>query len=446
MTGKELREKRAPLSKLILDMAKKVADEKRAFTAGEEDWWDKANTEYDGLTAEIERTERVERGEKLVAEQRAAADGGKLPGREDYDSRTADIDPDERRTSNQPTDEQRALCLQAWCRSQSGLELEERHEAAVRTCGANIRRTYFDVELYPRYTQARTEFRALSAIIGAAGGYTVPEGFVANLEVALLAYGGMRQAATIIRTAGVGDLPWPTANDTTNEGRQLAENTQVTMTDMTFGALVLHAYKWSSDMIQVPVELLEDSAFNLATTLGEMLGTRIARGQNRAFTTGTGAATPKGVVTAATLGVTAASATAIAWLELVDLEHSVDPEYRRTAGFMFHDNIAKALRKLVDGAGRPLWQVDPNSGQPSNLLGYPYTVNQHMASAITTGLKTVLFGQLSKYIIRDVSTVRLVRLRERYADYDQEGFVAFMRSDGNLLDAGVAPVKYLKQA
>jgi hypothetical protein len=44
-----------------------------------------------------------------------------------------------------------------------------------------------------------------------------------------------------------------------------------------------------------------------------------------------------------------------------------------------------------------------------------------------------------------VSDVRLVRMDERYADYDQVGFTAFLRSDGDLLDAGTHPVYYMTQ-
>jgi hypothetical protein len=68
------------------------------------------------------------------------------------------------------------------------------------------------------------------------------------------------------------------------------------------------------------------------------------------------------------------------------------------------------------------------------------------AATIATTNKTMLFGMLSKYKVRQVSQLRLRRLVERYADTDQEGFVAFQRADGVLLDAGVAPVKRLTQA
>ena len=64
-------------------------------------------------------------------------------------------------------------------------------------------------------------------------------------------------------------------------------------------------------------------------------------------------------------------------------------------------------------------------------MGYPVIINNDMA-AMAAGAKSVLFGDLSKYIIRDVLGVTLLRLEERYADFHQVAFLAFARMDGDL--------------
>jgi HK97 family phage major capsid protein len=194
---------------------------------------------------------------------------------------------------------------------------------------------------------------------------------------------------------------------------------------------------------------LEDNAVDLANEIGGLLGERIGRTQETYLTTGTGSSQPGGVVTGSTLGVTAASAAAIAADELISLLHSVDPAYRRdpSCGFMMHDNIAAAVRKLKDSQNRYLWDMDAlKNGQPAMLLGKPVTINQSMQSSIATGTKTVLFGAYKKFKIRDVKAIRIRRLTERYADADQEGFIAFMRTDAKLLNAGTNPIKHLIQA
>jgi HK97 family phage major capsid protein len=293
------------------------------------------------------------------------------------------------------------------------------------------------------------EFRDLSANTFGLGGALIPDTFIRALEVNMLAFGGMLQVSEVIVTSGGELMTWPTADDTSNEGELLGQADSVgSSVDPAFKAVQWGSHKFSSKLIKVPAELLEDPAFDLPTILGAMLGERIGRKLNRECTVGTGANAPKGIVTAATLGVTAGSATAITYDEVITLEHRVDPAYRQGAGYMMHDNVLLAIRLLkASGTGEYLWVNGTNTNMRDAINGYPLTINQHMASSIATTNKTILFGQLNKYKIRRVGTSgRFYRLVERFRDNDQEGFIGFIRADGNLLDAGTAPVKYLQQA
>lgn len=439
MTAKELREKRAALVPQIRAMADKVHAESRDFTPEEKPNWEKLNKDYDALTVQIDILERTER---LESDQSQRVENNARIGRDDRDSRTQ---------GEAVTEEHRALALQAWCLTQEGVDLNERQEDACRRTGTNPRARELELNLSPShlFRNIQREARAMSAFSPTAGGYTVPTGFVNSLERAMLQFGGVRLVAEVMRTDSGNDMPWPTANDTSNTGELINENTTVSTQDVTVAQILFRAYKWSSKLVKVPIELLQDSAFDVASLLGSMLGERLARAQNTYFTTGTGANQPRGIVTASTLGVTAASATAVTFDEILGLIHSVDPAYRAESGvgFMFHDSILLAVRKLKDGQSRYLWDpAGPAGGKPATLWGYPYTINQDMQSSLATGTKTFLFGALNKYKVRDVGQIRLRRLVERYADADQEGFVAFARGDGNLLDSGVAPVKHLIQA
>jgi HK97 family phage major capsid protein len=51
--------------------------------------------------------------------------------------------------------------------------------------------------------------------------------------------------------------------------------------------------------------------------------------------------------------------------------------------------------------------------------------------------------RINKYIIRSVKELSIVRLNERFADHGQVAFLGFARYDGNLIDAGTDPVKYI---
>jgi HK97 family phage major capsid protein len=129
---------------------------------------------------------------------------------------------------------------------------------------------------------------------------------------------------------------------------------------------------------------------------------------------------------------------------IVDLVHSVDTSYRDNGRgrFMFHDLTLAKLRKQRDDVGRPLWQAGMAEDAPNTIFGYPYQINNHMEHAQENLKKTIVFGDLSKYMIRDVREITVVRLDEIAALKGQVVFVAWARSDGDLLDAGTHPVKY----
>jgi HK97 family phage major capsid protein len=180
------------------------------------------------------------------------------------------------------------------------------------------------------------------------------------------------------------------------------------------------------------------------------LGNRIGRIQNDHFTTGDGSGKPKGVVNASASGVTSV-ADPPTYDNFVDLVHSVDPAYRSNGKFMMNDATLKTIKKIKvlqysgDTTGVPLWSPSLVAGQPDMILGYPFVINQSMASPGSTA-KKVLFGDFSKYLVRDVRDVTLLRLDERFAELGQVAFLAFARSDGDLLDAGTNPVKYMAQS
>jgi HK97 family phage major capsid protein len=102
----------------------------------------------------------------------------------------------------------------------------------------------------------------------------------------------MVDASFVFDTASGNALPIPTDNDTTNSGSILGENVQVGTQDITFGAVTMNAYVYTSKLVLVSNQLLQDTAFNLDAWLSGKLGTRIARATNAHFTTGTARASP----------------------------------------------------------------------------------------------------------------------------------------------------------
>lgn len=295
-------------------------------------------------------------------------------------------------------------------------------------------------------------------------GIFVPVGFIKDVEEALKYYGPMLKGGLgmpeIMPTDSGQPLPHPTDNDTTVSGELVGEGQQVTTADVTIGMITLGAYKFSTKMVKVSVELIQDSAFDIEAYLTKKFATRLGRILNTKFTTGVGTTEPFGIVTQATLAGTAVGsvtndgvggANTIGSDDLTTLEHSVDPLYRISARYMLHDSTLAALKKVKDKYGRMLlWEPGKGIHDPDTLNGYPYEINNDMAAIQATlsspqvTRKTLLFGALDKYLIRRVRQLSVMRIEERYIDQGQIAFLGFARYDGNLIDAGTHPVTYLQ--
>ena len=291
------------------------------------------------------------------------------------------------------------------------------------------------------------------SLTGSEGGYTVaPDvSFYGRVISAMKLYGGVESApVTALTTATGADLPIPTDDDTSNVGVLVAEaGSHASGTPITLGQTTLKSYLLSSKIVKVSKQLLQDSAINWEQFLANKFALRLARGKNAYLTTGTGSSQPQGVQYGSTNGRTCGTGytTTCAPDDLVRLFHSVDPVYRSAAfaRWMFNDAAALIIRLMKDGDGQYLWRPGLEAGQPDRLLGYPVVINPDMPD-MAAGVKSVLFGDFSAYFVRTVAGIEVVRLNELYAANGQVGFMAFLRFDGALVDAGMHPVKAMTNA
>jgi HK97 family phage major capsid protein len=282
----------------------------------------------------------------------------------------------------------------------------------------------------------------MSTTTGSEGGYSVRSDVASDFIDKLKDYSGLRQVATVIRTAQGNALSYPTTDGTSETGELIAENTTATDADISFGTVPLTAYKFSSKIVTVPIELLMDSEIDVEALVRARFAARIGRIQNSYFTTGTGSSEPKGVITAASTGKTGASGqtTTIIFEDLVDLIESIDQAYLDSGEckFMTSQTMRGTLRKLKDSEGRPLWlpgyDLGLSGGLSDMLMGHKVQINNSVAVPAASA-KSLAFGDFSKYIIRDVMDVSLFRFTDSaYTKKGQVGFLAWARSGGNLVD------------
>ena len=396
-----MREKRAALVDQMNGLVTVATTEGRGLTAEENSTFDSIDQDVRGLKADIDRLERSEdlkremaTKSEAVAERKEVA---KVEGRSVYSKFL-------RHGASALNSEERSM-------------LAEMRGTATQIAGTD-----------------------------SLGGYTIPEDFSNALDIATLFKGDVEGLSQVINTAGGATLPYPKVDDTSVSGSILAESASMAVSDQTFGVLNLGAYNYTSGMVKVSHQLLQDSAFNLDAYLAESLGNRIARAQNAHYTTGTGSSQPQGFITGGTSGLTAASATAVTAQEVLELIHSVDKSYRNSASFaiMANDNTVAALRKLGVGSSNDYPIFTPGlNGSPDRIFGVPVHVNNDMAD-ISTGSKSIAAGDFSKYVVRNAGGIQMLRLDERYADTLTTAFLAYRRSDGGVLNS--AAIKYITQA
>jgi len=286
-----------------------------------------------------------------------------------------------------------------------------------------------------------------------AGGHSISPGEMVDfIETALLAFGGVYANSTVLKTATGAPLEFPTVDDTSNVGDLESEGVTMadSVTDLTFGSTSLNAYKYSSELLQVSNELIQDSEFDILSYVTGRLAERIWRVLNQAFTYGTDSSQPQGCTVGAATGDNGpARVTELVRNDILTLIHSVDPLYRvgSKVRLAFNDTTLLAIKKLAVGSAdaRPLWQPSMASGEPNTIEGYKYFVNQDMNDFMPT-YKPMIFGDFSKFYIREVKPIKVVKLVERYAELDNVGIVALGRWDSVLINAGTNPLKVTKCA
>jgi len=293
--------------------------------------------------------------------------------------------------------------------------------------------------------EEQQQFRnTMDTTTGADGGYTVPTTVATYVIDRLKAYANMRKYATVMPQSSGEDMNWPTSDGTSEEGEILTQNSQASGADVSFGVVTIQTYMFSSKTVAVPFQLLQDSAVDIQAFVGNRIAKRLGRGTNRKFTVGLGSGSgePMGVVTASSVGKVCATGqtSTVIYDDIIDLEHSVDAAYREEGNclYMAHDTTIRNIKKIKDGNGRPIFvpgYMDGYAGGFKDTLnGYGIATNNMMATPAANA-KTILFGDIKEYIIRDILSMMLFRFTDSaFTTKGQVGFLGMLRSGGNLGD------------
>lgn len=391
----------------------------------------------------------IERGEEIPDEQNTEFD--KWNG--DYDKLTSQIQRIEKLNAMEAREEGREPDKPA---KQEQKDAKEEYKEAFRkyVLGGEKRMSERELDVLAQHFVGEERAATASSTTAAAGGYTIPEDFSYEIEK-FMEYTGpfanfSGNGPFRLWTSETGaDLPWPTIDDTAQDSYLLAESGDATTsaTGVTVGTETLKAYAFNTGLIPVTRQIMQDSFTQFSSLIAELFGERMGRGVNTAATTGTGSTQPEGVVLGASQGKVSASGTAFTQNELLDLLYSVNKAYRMgpKVGWMLHSSMVGNIRKLdvsTSNYTQPLFQPSLAAGVPDKILGYQYWENDAMSSALTTGQKILLFGDFNKFVIRRVRGFEILRSDERYFELLQVAFMGWLRFDSRVMNTNA--IKYLE--
>lgn len=325
-------------------------------------------------------------------------------------------------------------------------EARELNERAARLTGGTrsgrpeVRDEAAELRALARGQVSEVEFDLRTAQSGVPenAGNTKATTFVAQVIQAMRERSAFFGLARVVTTSGGETMEWPVKNGidpatppVSNVGR-VAENTTYPKGDQSWSMVNIGAYKYGV-IVEATEEIATDSALPILSIVATDAGEAVADYVLTDLLVGDGTNKPWGWITRATGGVNAADLSFITFDNMMDLQYSLTAPYRRNGIYLVSDLAVATLRKLKDNEGRYLWAPAVTAGEQDTILGKPVLTDPNVPTA-GAGSKVALFGDPSRYLIRQVRSMRVVRSDEYGYDRDVIAFKVTWRGSGDLFD------------
>ena len=337
---------------------------------------------------------------------------------------------------------------------QAGVDLFRMWLAAPR--GSDLRSQAFEIDIQRvarerelvRSGASADEIRAL-AWDASSGSLVVPTTMARSLfDVLEEGITGFSIGATRVTTSTGENMQLPKLV-THGIGSQIAgQGSAFAGGDPVFGRVDLNVYKYGQ-IVKVANELVSDAAFGIEQFLGQDLGYALARVIDADLVVGTGSSEPTGMTLLAGAGTNAPVKTGGSLIaptveQYIDVQYSINDQYRRNAAWLMRDSTAGTVRKLRDGAGGTvgafLWEPSLTSGlkdgTPDRFLGSPVYTDANCGSFGPAGAKLATYGDFSQYTIRTVGNPMIERDDSVYFASDEAAFRGKWRVGGNHRQVG----------
>lgn len=397
---KKERQKLIVANRAMIDTAEEA---KRAFTAEEDEQYNKRDGDIDKLEGEIQRLQKQLDRERELGEKEESENRG-----------------------NEERGEKRTLAQALQDRSIENIRDTEEYRNAFGGWLA-------------RGAEAITaeEYRAMQADSDIGGGYLVaPQQMVMELLKEVDDIAVIRQYARTHQLTKAASLGVPTLDKDADDWDWTAELRTGSETEIEFGKRELRPHPLAK-RVKISNTLLRKAAMGPEQIVRERLAYKLGITQEKAYMTGDGVQKPLGVFTASADGIstdrdvsTGNTGTEIMPDGLIEAKYTLKQAYWSRARWIFHRDALKQIRKLKDGNGQYIWQPGISGGAPDRILELPYTASEFAPNTFGNGLYVGILGDFRYYWIVDALDMAIQRLVELYAETNQTGFIGRYEGDG----------------
>ncbi|MCC6940636.1 MAG: phage major capsid protein [Novosphingobium sp.] len=292
-----------------------------------------------------------------------------------------------------------------------------------------------------------TELKAMTAAVGADGGFAVPQEIDAMIARRMLEISPIRSVANVVRTGTSGFRrlisTGGTASGWVSEAGARPETASPKLAEIIPPMGELYANPSATQA------MLDDAAFDLEGWLANEIATEFARAEGAAFINGSGTNQPMGFlsVTASATGdaarafgtlqfIASGNATGLGATpetKLIDLVCQLKAPLRQGAVWVMNSSTLAAVRKLKTADGAFLWQPGLVDGQPDRLLGYAVIEAEDMPD-VGANQYPIAFGNFKAgYLITERRQTTI--LRDPYTNKPYVQFYATRRVGGQVMDS-----------
>lgn len=295
---------------------------------------------------------------------------------------------------------------------------------------AHLRWTPYEHAAWQRVVKVQAEQRAMNIGTAGDGGYAIP----LTIDPSLIHIGDsvvnpMRSLARVVR--GVSN-EWRGVTSTAVVVSRDAEAAEVSDDSPTLAQPVVKASKVQG-FIPFSIELGADWNSLQSELLSLLVEAKdVEESASFVLGAGDGSTGPQGVVTGATAASTTFDAAGIK-----SVKQALSPRYQPASRWLANPVVLDAVYDLVPAGSTTANPLMPT--REGNLLGRPFSEASEMTDAVTSGEKSLLIGDFSRFLIYDRIGMSIEVIPALFGANQrptgERGLYAFWRNTSVVLDA-----------